>query len=67
MSGIHPKVGVGMFVGALVSFTLAMLKLKYNIDLAGQESNLIVLVTAFASYMMPSDSPTQDVPPKQGV
>lgn len=63
---IHPKVGAGMFAGALVAFVLAIIKLKFGVDLSGQEANLVILVTAGVGYWMPSETTeTQPVLPKK--
>jgi len=51
---VHPKVAVTMFAGACSSVLIAVCK-KNGVDLAGQEENLMVIVSAIAGYLMPSE------------
>ena len=53
-ASIHPKVGVGLFAGAVTSFVLAIARSKFDIDLGGQETNLTIIITAIAGYLMPN-------------
>lgn len=50
----HPKVNAAVFAGALSSLVLGTLKARWNIDLAGQESNLMVVVMGAVAYLTPS-------------
>jgi len=45
---------VTMFAGACSSVLIAVCK-KNGVDLAGQEENLMVIVSAIAGYLMPSE------------
>lgn len=53
-NAVHSKVAVPTFVGAATSFILHILKMKYNIDLSDQETNLIVIIMAFSGWLVPA-------------
>lgn len=50
---IHPKVGIPLFVGSLVAFTLNVAKARWGIDLTAESANLIVIVTFIVGYLTP--------------
>jgi hypothetical protein len=52
----HPKVSASIFGGALASLIIGTLKARYGLDLAGQETNLMIVVMGAVGYMAPGST-----------
>lgn len=50
----HPKVNSAVFAGAAASLVLGSLKAAFDIDLHGQEGNLMVVIMGAVGYLTPS-------------
>lgn len=50
---VHPKVALSVIAGSLVNLILGFLKAKYQIDLAGYETDLTIVVMGVVGYLAP--------------
>lgn len=50
---VHPKVALSVIAGSLVNLILGFLKTKYQIDLAGYETDLTIVVMGIVGYLAP--------------
>ena len=55
-NSVHAKVAVPAFVGSVVAFLLFLAKSRFNMDLGGQEPNLIIIVMAITGWLTPGGS-----------